>query len=247
MRDAGKGGELERAARAEGLMLEVVPLDVCDPASVRAAFAHVEGAGPLDVLVNNAGIELRSSIEDASDEDVQGQFDTNVYGALRTIRAALPGMRARRRGTIVNVSSIAGIVARPYGGLYAASKHALEAISEALHYEVQPFGVRVVLVEPGQYATRLLDNAVLGRGFGPQSPYWERSERFDVAIQRLRPGGVAGSAAEVAQLIWEAVHDPQPRLRYLAGQDAQMIADAYRQLSFEDYEQAMRRTLDWWD
>ncbi|MEW6267876.1 MAG: SDR family oxidoreductase [Thermodesulfobacteriota bacterium] len=247
MRDPSRGRELEATARSEGLQLEIVALDVRDPASVGAAFERVAAAGPLDVLVNNAGIELRSSIEDASDEDVHRQFDTNVYGALRAIRAALPGMRARKRGTIVNVSSIAGIVARPYGGLYAASKHALEAISEALHYELQPFGVRVVVVEPGQYGTRLADNALVGRSFGPQSPYWERSERFDVAIQRLRPGGVAGDAAEVARLIYDAVHDPERKLRYLAGQDAHTIAAAYRQLPFEDYEKAMRQTLDWWD
>ncbi len=247
MRDVAKGAELERTARAEGLRLEVVRLDVCDPASIAEALERARAAGPLDVLVNNAGIELRSPIEDASDADVHRQFDTNVYGPLRLIRAVLPEMRARRRGTIVNVSSIAGIVARPYGGLYAASKHALEAISEALHLEVQPFGVRVVLIEPGQYATQLADNAIRGSGFTEASPYWERSARFDVAIQKLRPGGVAGSAAEVARLIYDAVNDPQPRLRYLAGQDAETIADTYRRLSFEDYERTMREVLDWWD
>ncbi len=247
MRDVSRGAELTEAARREKLPLEVLQLDVCDQPSVAAAIGRAEAAGPLDVLVNNAGIELRSSIEDASDDDVRRQFDTNVFGVLRTIRAVLPGMRVRRRGTIVNVSSIAGIVARPYGGLYAASKHALEAISEALHLEVQPFGVRVVLIEPGQYGTQLLDNAIVGSGFTPSSPYWERSERFDVAIKRLRPGGVAGSPREVAELIRSAVHDEQPRLRYLAGGDAETIAGAYRQLSFEDYERAMRQTLDWWE
>jgi NAD(P)-dependent dehydrogenase (short-subunit alcohol dehydrogenase family) len=247
MRDVTKGAELQAIAQREQLALELLPLDVRAQRSVDDAVARATGTGPLDVLVNNAGIELRSPIEDASDDDIQSQFDTNVFGVLRTIRAVLPAMRARGDGTIVNVSSIAGIVARPYGGLYAASKHALEAISEALHLEVQPFGVRVVLIEPGQYGTRLLDNAIVGSGFTPASPYWERAERFDVAIKRLRPGGVAGSAADVAQLIYDAVHDPEPRLRYLAGEDAHTIATAYRQLSFEDYERAMRQTLDWWD
>jgi NAD(P)-dependent dehydrogenase (short-subunit alcohol dehydrogenase family) len=247
VRDTAKGEDLVRLARAERLPLELLRLDVCEQASIDLALADATRTGPLDVLINNAGIELRSSIEDASDDDVRRQFDTNVFGVLRTIRAALPAMRERRCGTIVNVSSIAGIVARPYGGLYAASKHALEAISEALHYEVQPFGVRVVLIEPGQHGTRLLDNAIVGSRFTPASPYWERAERFDVAIKRLRPGGVAGSAAEVAQLIYDAVNDAQPRLRYLAGQDAHTIAGAYRQLEFDDYERAMRQTLDWWD
>src|SRR6185295_15570580 len=123
--------------------------DVVEPASIRSAVDEVLAAGPVDVLVNNAGIECRSSIEDADDRDVLRQFDTNVFGLLRVTRAVLPAMRARRRGTIVNVSSIAGLVSRPYGGLYSATKHAIEAISEALHFEVQPFGIRVVLIEPG--------------------------------------------------------------------------------------------------
>jgi NAD(P)-dependent dehydrogenase (short-subunit alcohol dehydrogenase family) len=247
MRNPADGTALVDTARTEGLHLEVLRLDVCDASSIAAALAAASAAGPLDVLVNNAGIELRSAIEDASDEDVRRQFDTNVFGPLRLIRAVLPGMRTRGAGTIVNVSSIAGIVARPYGGLYAASKHALEAISEALYFEVQPFGVRVVLIEPGQYGTRLLDNAIIGDGFGPGSAYWERATRFDAAIKTLRPGGVAGSAREVAQLILQAVRDPQPRLRYLAGGDAETIAATYRSLAFEDYERTMRQALDWYD
>jgi NAD(P)-dependent dehydrogenase (short-subunit alcohol dehydrogenase family) len=247
MRNPADGAALQEVARNEGLRLDVLRLDVCDPSSIEAAVAEATAAGPLDVLVNNAGIELRSSIEDASDENVRRQFDTNVFGPLRVIRAVLPAMRARGAGTIVNVSSIAGIVARPYGGLYAASKHALEAISEALYFEVQPFGVRIVLIEPGQYGTRLLENAVIGDGFAPGSAYWERATRFDEAIKKLRPGGVAGSAREVAELILRAVRDPQPKLRYLAGGDAETIAATYRSLAFEDYERTMRQALGWYD
>jgi len=247
MRTPAGATELRRTAEAERLPLTVHRLDVCEPASIDAALAEVAAAGgALDVLVNNAGIECRSSIEDADDDDVRRQFETNVFGTLRVMRAVLPGMRQRRRGTIVNVSSIAGLVARPYGGLYSASKHALEAISEALHFEVQPFGIRVVLVEPGQYGTRLLDNAYPGRGFTPASPYWAHSERFEGALARLRAGG-AGDAQEVADIIHDAVHATAPRLRYLAGQDAHMIAAAYKQMDFEGYEQAMRASLGWHD
>ena len=112
---------------------------------------------------------------------------------------------------------------------------------------MQPFGVRVVLIEPGQYGTRLLDNAIVGDGFTEASPYWQRAERFDEAIKKLRPGGVAGSAREVAELIHRAVHDPHPKLRYLAGGDADTIAATYRSLAFEDYERTMRQALDWFD
>jgi NAD(P)-dependent dehydrogenase (short-subunit alcohol dehydrogenase family) len=248
MRDPDKGGDLAAAARGEGLRLELLRLDVDDPASVeRAVGAAHEIAGPLDVVVNNAGIELRSSIEDASDADVRRQFETNVFGPLRVVRAVLPRMRERGSGTIVNVSSIAGVVSRPFGGLYAATKHALEAISEALHYELQPFGIRVVVVQPGQYRTRLVENALQGSGFVPSSPYWERSQRFDTAIKRLVPGGEAPGPDEVAEIIHRAVHDPTPRLRHLAGEDAKLIASAYRSLDFEAYERAMREALDWYE
>jgi NAD(P)-dependent dehydrogenase (short-subunit alcohol dehydrogenase family) len=248
LRTPAKAGPLTRAVETERLPITVLPLDVCDPASVNAAVTAVRAdAGRIDVVVNNAGIECRSSIEDADDEDVHRQFETNVFGPLRVIRAVLPAMRAQRAGTIVNVSSIAGIVSRPYGGLYSASKHALEAISEALHYEVQPFGIRVILVEPGQYVTSLLDNAYHGRRFTPASGYWEHSGRFDQALARLRPDGRMGDPQEVAEIIHAAVRSPTPRFRHLAGQDAHMIAGAYRQMDFEAYEDAMRRSLDWHD
>jgi NAD(P)-dependent dehydrogenase (short-subunit alcohol dehydrogenase family) len=237
--------ELTGPIEAERLPITLARLDVCDPASIASA---IGAAGEIDVLVNNAGIECRSSIEDASEEDVQRQFDTNVFGTLRVLRAVLPQMRARKRGTIVNLSSVAGLVARPFGGLYSATKHALEAITEALHFEAAPLGIRVVLVEPGAYGTRLLDNAFPGRHFGPQSPYWPMSERFEEALTRLREGtGGMQDPQEVADLVYTAVNDETPRLRYLVGRDAQMIVTAYRAMDFEQYEQAMRQSMGWTD
>jgi NAD(P)-dependent dehydrogenase (short-subunit alcohol dehydrogenase family) len=247
LRNLSKSGPLERARREEGLSIEVLRLDVLDAESVEAAVKQVEAAGPIDVLVNNAGMEVRGPIEETDDDEARLQLDTNVLGTLRVIRAVLPAMRARRSGTIVNVSSIAGLVARPFGGLYAASKHALEAISEALHYEVQPFGIRIILIEPGQYATELLANAVVARRFTPESPYWERSLRFEEALGRLSPGGRRGDAREVAELIWRAVRTEPPSLRHLAGRDAELIATVYRQRSFEEFEAAMRQAIGWRD
>ena len=173
------------------------------------------------------------------------QFDTNVHGTLRVLRAVVPAMRKRGRGTIVNVSSVAGIVARPFGGLYSASKHALEAISEALYYEVKPFGVRVVLVEPGQYATTLQENMVTAPRSPPPRPTGSARRHFDVHVRKLA-GGAPADPEEVARMIYDAVHDPQPRLRYLAGADAHLAVGAYRQMAFEQFEQAMRGAMDWW-
>lgn len=248
MRTPARDETLGPAARAEGLPITIAPLDVRDAAQVAAVVSDLEREhGGIDVLVNNAGIELRAAIEDADEADVRRQFDTNVFGTVRTMQAVLPGMRRRRSGTIVNVSSIAGLVSRPFGGYYAASKHAVEAISEALHYEVAPFGIRVVLVEPGQYGTRLLDNAWNGARFTPASPYWERSARFDARIRTLLPEGRMGDPDEVAGLVCDVALAERPALRHLAGVDAHMIATAYRQMDFEAFEQAMRQSLDWWE
>jgi NAD(P)-dependent dehydrogenase (short-subunit alcohol dehydrogenase family) len=130
MRDPQKGRALAEAAAQNGWDLTLLPLDVRQEDSVREAFRQ---AGPVDVLVNNAGFEIWGPIEELSVDDLADQFETNVYGAFRCIKAVLPSMRERRRGIIVNLSSVQGRVASPLGGPYCASKFALEALSEALH------------------------------------------------------------------------------------------------------------------
>jgi len=249
MRDTRKAGALEKARDAEKLdNIKVLQLDVLDDASVKKAVTEASKAAPIDVLVNNAGLELKSPIEDATDDEVKRQFDTNVLGALRVIRAVLPAMRKRGAGTIINVSSIAGIVAPPYGGFYAASKQALEAISEALHYEVRPLGVRIIVVEPGGFATEFRNNIQAAAAFNESSPYWERAERFETAMRGITaPGGKRGDPEDVAIAIYNAVHDPEPKLRYLVGNDAKMIADVRKRLDFESFEKAMRQTMNWQD
>jgi NAD(P)-dependent dehydrogenase (short-subunit alcohol dehydrogenase family) len=249
MRNTAKAGALEKARDAEKLTnIKILQLDVLDDKSVNNAVAEASKAGPIDVLVNNAGMELRSPVEEADDGEVKAQFETNVFGTLRVIRAVLPGMRERKSGTIVNLSSIAGIVAPPYGGFYAASKHALEAISEALHYEVEPLGVRVIVIEPGGFATEFRNNIKPSRRFTEKSPYWERAERFETAVRGITsPGGTSGDPEDVAIAIYNAVHDAEPKLRYVVGADAQMIAGVRKQLDFESFEAAMRKTMDWHD
>jgi NAD(P)-dependent dehydrogenase (short-subunit alcohol dehydrogenase family) len=248
MRNPNKAVELERTRDAEKLPIEVLQLDILDDASVSRAVAEATKRGPIDVLVNNAGMELRAPIEEADDEEVRKQFDTNVFGTLRVIRAVLPAMRERKAGTIVNLSSIGGIVAPPYAGFYAATKHALEAISEAMHYELASFGVRVIVIEPGGFATAFRDNAFNARRFNESSPYWDLSQRFGVALDRLtRPEGPPADPGDVARTIVAAVSEEKPKLRYLVGNDANLIATVRKQTDFEGFEAAMRQTLDWHD
>ena len=170
-----------------------------------------------------------------------------MFGVVRVVRAALPAMRDRRHGVIVNVSSIAGIVARPFGGAYSASKHALEALSEALHHEVRPFGIRVAVVEPGQFETELLANATVAAGFGPDSPYRASSDRFDVAVRGLVPNGKPAPAEVVAETIVAVAFDDNAGLRHLVGADADLVMSVRRSGDFEHFDRTMRAALNWND
>ena len=156
--NADAAGALATLADRESLTLDVLDLDVRDSASVARSIATAEEAGPLAVLVNNAGYILAGSIELHEEEDVRAQFDTNIFGYHRLIRAALPGMRARGGGLIVQVSSGLGRIVFPTQGWYVATKFAIEGMSEALAYEMAPFGVDVCIVQPTQYPTQFLAN-----------------------------------------------------------------------------------------
>jgi len=152
-----EAAELERIARAEKLDLQVLELDVLSDAQVQAAVAEAEkrSGGPIDVLVNNAGIVISGPVEVQDLEATRLAFDTNVYGYHRLARAVLPGMRQRRAGLIVNVSSQVGRVILPSMGLYSATKFAVESMSEQLAYELAPHGIDVVIIQPGGYPTKV--------------------------------------------------------------------------------------------
>lgn len=208
--------ELEAAGREQGF--EVVALDVDDDASVARAVAEVEArAGSLDVLVNNAGYGLLAPVEAVTPEALRAQLETNVVGAHRMVRAVLPGMRARRRGTIVQISSVAGRVAMPLYGAYAASKFALEALSDALRLEVAPFGIRVVLIEPGPIRTEFSTAVQRASGALLES---ERAEPYRAVIERVaaareRSRKAAGREPDaVARVIARAIASRAPAPRY---------------------------------
>ena len=248
MRNTAKAGELEQAKQAESLPIEIVQLDVTDDASVEGAVRQViDAAGGIDVLVNNAGLGHHGPVEETDDDEVKEIFETNFFGALRVTRAVTPKMREQKSGTIVNVSSLAGRVVAPYGGIYSASKYALEAASEALYYELHPFGIRVLLIEPGGFETAIENNRRLSRRFTEGSPYLELEQRFEQSLTRLPGGGERGDAQDVAESIYNAVNTDQPKFRYLVGQDAELIGGLRRQMDDEQFEQAMRQTLDFWD
>lgn len=248
MRDTTKAGLLEEAREKEKLKIEAIQLDVTDETSVNNAVRQViDREGRIDVLVNNAGIGAHGPIEETDEDEAKEVFETNFFGALRTMRLVAPTMRAQRSGTIVNVSSLAGVVTAPFQGVYSASKRALEAASEALYYELHPFGVRVLLIEPGGFETAIEQSRRVPRRYNEGSPYLEFDQRFAQALTRLPGAAVRGDPQIVAEAIYDAVHAEQPKLRYLVGQDAEMIGGLRRKQDDEQFEQGMRQALDFWD
>ena len=207
---------LEDVADLASLGLETLALDVTDEASVTEGVAAVLGrAGRIDALVNNAGYGQYGAIEDVSLPEWRRQFEVNVFGALAVLQAVLPAMREARRGTIVNVSSVAGKVTIPFAGPYCASKYALEAISDALRVEVAPWKIRVVVVEPGPIATRFGERtreatARILTATGPYSSFYANAER---ASEKEFQRGKRGPEV-VARVIVRAIESRHPRTRY---------------------------------
>jgi NAD(P)-dependent dehydrogenase (short-subunit alcohol dehydrogenase family) len=217
-----------------------VPLDVTDDASVRACVA---AAGALDVLVNNAGVIVLGALEETSLAQAQRLFDVNFWGVVRMTAALLPQMRARGRGLIVNVSSLAGLMGVPFEGFYAATKHAVEGYSESLRYEVRRFGVDVVLVEPGVAHTPLSKNKTLSAA--PVPAYADlRTSAIAEWDQRIAEGTPAQAVAATIGQICAAHRDGRrPRLRYLVGQDAVMGAFGKRFFPYALFEHSVKVAL----
>ncbi len=232
VRNPATASELTGAIQAEKLSIRPITLDVDDDASVKCAVGEVLArSGRVDVLVNNAGIGGGGPVEDVPVDWVKSLFETNYLGAIRMIQAVLPGMRERRSGAIVNVSSIAGRLAIAGHGHYSAVKHALEAISEALAQEVLEFGIRVAIVEPGVVVTPIFTKAK--RFADPKSPYAAHVHRLLLFYQMQMK--MPSQPADVARVIHEAVTTKTPKLRYLVGRDAEMLVAGRRKLTDEEY------------
>lgn len=216
-----------RDARASGDLWRPMLLDVARPEDVTEAFRIVgSAAGPLRVVVNNAGFGQFGALEDLTEEEFRRQWEVNVAGAWRVAKAALPLLRAAGgRTTIINVSSILGRLALPFGGPYASSKFALEALSDSLRVEVARWGIRVVVVEPGPIKTKFNENALAALDFrrAETSPYRDVYRRLESYYGKTkRPGELPASA--VARVILDAIESPRPRTRYLVTVTAKAAA-----------------------
>jgi len=236
MRNLAKADALRKRAADEGLDVEVVTLDVTDDASVAAACADVRARfGGVDVLVNNAGVGYEGAVETVPLDVARELMETNFWGAVRMTRAVLPGMREQRSGVIVNVTSLAGrIPGAMYQGMYAASKHALGALSESLSSEVGPFGIRVVCVEPGFFATAIATNATAIDDGMAGTAYESDYAWFHSFMHQSVESGA--DASIVADAIVAAVDDAATPLHRPVGDDAELFLAVLEQAgSFEGW------------
>ena len=216
LRDPAQAADL---AALPGVL--VTRLDVTDSASVTAAVdaAHAR-FGAIDVLLNNAGYGAYGPLEAFDMDGIRRQFDTNVIGLLEVTKAVLPSMRARGKGMIVNISSIGGRMTFPLGTLYHGTKFAVEGLSEALHYELEPLGLRVKIVEPGMIATDFSGRSFDFRQTPDLAAYQPVVDRLLAVLGSPEMAATASAPRVVSEVIWEAVTDGTPRLRYTAGADA---------------------------
>jgi short-subunit dehydrogenase len=244
---ATRGHRVYGTSRQAGLSngnVRMLRMDVTDDESVaRGVEEVIRAESRIDVLVNNAGYGIAGAVEDTTVAEARAQFETNVFGPMRVCAAVLPHMRRQRSGLIVNVSSIAGLVPVPFQGLYSASKAALESITESLRMEVRPFGVRVALLEPGDFSTGFTSNRVRTAASTGDSPYRERFERALGVMERDE--GAAGSPTAVAQRLEQIMQQRAPRLRHAIGGALQRAAPTLRQLLPNAlYERLMMQTYD---
>jgi len=243
MRNLAKANSIREIVKKENLPLETIQLDVTDDRSVKDAVNKVlEEKKTLDVLVNNAGYGLMGCVEDLSMEEVKAQFETNLFGVIRVTQAVLPAMRIQNHGMIVNVSSIAGRVGFPATSAYIGSKFALEGLSESMRYELEPFGIRVVVVEPGAIRSNFINAMALAeKASDPNSPYAQLMQKVGTGLKLLLEHGTPSE--EVAKTILKAVTAENPEPRYLVGNDAAMLMEARKKMSDLEFEQFMKKDI----
>jgi len=234
-------GTSRNPANAEAMSaVEMLPLDVRADDSVRACVeAVVNRDGRLDVLINNAGYELAGALEELSSEEGRSQFETNFFGVVRMINAVLPLMRRQKNGRIVNVSSLSGLSAIPFMGLYSASKFALEGYTEALRHEIRPFNIHVSLTEAGFLKTPMMKHRQQGANqIADYDPWRERALKAIRAYEEKGPGPEV-----VAETLHRIVSSKTPRLRYLIGGQAKSVARLRRFLPEAMFQSGVRRTF----
>jgi len=245
MRNIKKSVDILEIANRERLPLQVIQLDVNDNTSIRNSIEKVISEKQrIDLLVNNAGYGLVGAFEDLSVEEIKSQFETNFFGIIRLTQQVLPIMRKQKSGTIVNVSSGAGRIGFPGMSAYVSSKFALEGLSESMSYELEPFGIKIVIIEPGVIRTNFKKNAVMSKKSLDDSfisPYSSIIQKMDASITSIIEH--ATPPEEVAKAILHVVTSNNPELRFPIGNDIIMMLETKKSMSDEDFRKMMMQSI----
>ena len=242
MRNMSKSNGLREIASKEKIPLNVAQLDVNDNSSVDNAIGNiVRDNGRIDILVNNAGYDLFGSLEESSLEEIKQQFETNVFGVIRTTKAVIPTMRKQGNGTIVNISCVDGIVGVfPFTTAYHASKFAIEGFTESLRHELADFNIHIILIEPGGVSSNFAMNIKTAKGFDSnKSPYAKMAQQVLQGFESLLVA-YSSHPSKVAHTILNVLNSPNPELRNPVGKDAESIFKARAELCDKELEQWAR-------
>ncbi|HEY6885998.1 MAG TPA: SDR family oxidoreductase [Nitrososphaeraceae archaeon] len=244
MRNLNKSENIKLIATKEKLPIHVKQLDVTNDVSVKNAVQTIlSETGRIDVLVNNAGYVLSGAFEDLAMDEVKAQYETNVFGLIRTTQAVLPTMRNQKSGIIVNISSAAGRFGYPAGSAYVSTKFAVEGLSESMSYELEPFGIKVVVVEPGVIRTNIFNSVVVAKkSQDPNSPYSQIMQKMATGFEEMLKNA-SSSADLVAKVVLSAVTNENSNIRYLAGKDVETWLDGKRNMSDEEFYKMIKQNL----
>lgn len=243
MRNVKKSNSILKTSEEENLPLKVLELDVNDVRSIERAINQVKNeAKRIDILINNAGYGLVGFFEDLSLDEIRNQFETNFFGVLNITKKVIPIMRSQKSGIIINISSGAGQVGFPGISAYVSTKFAVEGFSESLTYELSPFGIKVIIIEPGVIKTNFFNNCTISEQSARKgSPYSSSVDKLQKDIDMMQEH--ATSPTEVAKMILQVLRTDEPKQRYIVGNDVAMILEAKKNLSDIEFKKMMMQNI----
>ena len=242
MRNTAKSDKIKELAQKDNLKINVLELDVDDESSVKTAIKKIlDEKQRIDVLVNNAGWGLWGCVEDVSVDEFKAQFDTNFFSIIRLIQEVGPTMRKQGSGKIINISSVAGRIGFPASPAYISSKFALEGLSESLRLEMEPFGVDVIIIEPGVIKTNFFNPARLSKNSKTDTAYSDITNKVVSGVKMMAEMGT--HPKEVADTIVKAIKDDKSLPRYIVGNDASMFLEAKKNKTDIEFENYLKKEL----
>src|ERR687896_2735285 len=236
-----KSKPLTEVAKNENLQLQVIELDVNNDKSVADAIRTIaDERKRIDVLINNAGYALGGALEDSSVDEIKAQFETNFFGSVRAMKAVLPVMRKQGAGKIVNITSMGGRISIPLSSSYHGSKFALEGLSESIQYELEPFGIKIILIEPGAVGSNFWKNIKIAKkATSPNSPYAQQAANVSKTFRKMEENSM--HPAVVAKTILDAVTSNNPQLRYVVGEDAAKTLEARKNMPDNEFGDLIKK------